>query len=94
MKNLMLVEKPEAKNDAALQWWPDLYLKMGRKLMQIQPEQCAKVREMYNGGRGSSEIARDVMLHSMDGEEIGHVSYNGRVWMHDIEGDIEIPVKG
>jgi hypothetical protein len=75
-------------------WWPDLYLKKGRLLQQITPEQCGPLREKYNAGRGASEIRKDIILHDATGSRIGHVSYNGRVWLKDIEGDIEIPTQG
>ncbi len=76
------------------QWWPDLFLKKGRKLQKITPEQCAVIRELYNDGRGSSEIRSDIKLHDETGMVIGRVSYNGRVWLHDIEGEIEVPQIG
>lgn len=73
------------------QWWPTLHLKKGRKLIAATPEQLAVVREIYNAGRGASEIRNDVLIYDETGTRIGHVSYNGRVWIEDIEGDIEVP---
>jgi len=93
MKTLTLVSAPQSPA-ASAKWWPDLYLKKGSMLQLITPEQCGVVREIYNNGRGSSEIRRDVILHDETGAKIGYVSYNGRVWLHDIEGDIEVPVQG
>lgn len=80
--------------EVAGRWWPDLYLKKGRELQLITPEQCGVVREIYNAGRGASEIRNDITLHDKSGAEIGCVSYNGRVWLYDAEGDIEVPVNG
>lgn len=93
MNTLQITSAP-VKGAPAAQWWPDLYLKKGRQLQRITPEQCGVVREIYNAGRGASEIARDISLHDETGAKIGHVSYNGRVWLHDIEGEIEVPVQG
>lgn len=90
--NLIQVAPPSAADSA--QWWPDLFLKKGRQLQAITTEQCAVVRELYNAGRGASEIRKDVELFDADGEKIGHVSYNGRVWLHDIGGNIEVPQRG
>lgn len=75
-------------------WWPDLYLRRGNKIALITPEQCGVVRELYNRGRGFSEISQDIYLHDVTGEKIGHVSYNGRVWLHDVGRNIEVPVAG
>lgn len=93
MKNLIQVPAPQSPAVSA-KWWPDLYLKKGRNLQLITPEQCGVVRELYNAGRGASEIRGDIILYDETGEKIGRVSYNGRVWLHDIEGDIEVPVEG
>lgn len=75
-------------------WWPKLFLKKGNKLAEITPEQCGPVRQLFNAGRGFSEIRGEMWLHDETGQRIGHVSYNGRVWLHDVEGNIEIPVSG
>lgn len=93
MKTLEMVTAPQSPA-VPVQWWPDLYLKKGRRLQRITPEQCGAVREIYNAGRGASEIAREMTLHDETGAKIGWVSYNGRVWLHDAEGDVEIPVAG
>lgn len=79
---------------ASAQWWPNLFLKKGRQLQAITPEQCSIVREIYNDGRGSSEIRKDIYLYDETGARIGYVSYNGRVWLHDVEGNIEVPQRG
>lgn len=79
---------------AAAKWWPDIYLKKGRKLQLITPEQCSVVRKIYNAGRGASEIRKDIMLHDETGAVIGFVGYNGRTWLNDIEDRIEIPQEG
>lgn len=76
---------------ATTQWWPTLHLKKGRKLIAATPEQLAVVREIYNAGRGASEIRNDVLIYDETGTRIGRVSYNGRVWLEDVEGDIEVP---
>jgi hypothetical protein len=97
MKTLTLVSAPKSPA-ASAKWRPDLYLKKGRMLLRITPEQCSVVRERYNAGRGSSEIRiRDsdaFPLYDVTGAKIGYVSYNGRVWLHDVEGDIEVPQQG
>jgi hypothetical protein len=79
---------------SSAKWWPDLYLRKGRTLQLITPEQCPVVRERFNAGRGASEIRGEMALHDEAGARIGYVSYNGRVWLHDIEGDVEVPVAG
>ena len=93
MKTLTIVPAPQ-RFLSTPKWWPDLYLKKGRNLQLITPEQCGPVRDIFNAGRGFSEIARDMVLHDRTGKKIGHVSYNGRVWLHDIEGNVEVPVRG
>ena len=90
---LEMVSAPE-KGAPAAKWWPDLFLRKGRTLYPITPEQCGPVRERYNAGRGASEIPEDLYLHDSEGQRIGHISYNGRPWLHDIEGNVEIPVAG
>jgi hypothetical protein len=67
-----------------------LHVKKGRKLYPITPEQCAKLREAINGNAGASS-APELHLYDETGARIGRVSYNGRVWLHDVEGDIEVP---
>lgn len=91
----LLVEVPKSNGG----WWPDLFLKQGRKLLQVSPEQASKLMELkreseaLRTGRGSSGV-RDILLHDIDGKQIGRVSFNGRVWLHDIDGDKEIPLPG
>lgn len=75
--------------------WPELFLRKGRKLYPIRPDQFEAVRERYNDGRGASEIPRDLWLYNQYGEFIGHISYNGRGWLAQVEGKpLEIPVPG
>lgn len=90
---LEMVSAP-VKGAPAGQWWPDLFLRKGRTLYPIKPEEFYPVRERYNNGRGASEIPHDLYLHNAEGERIGHISYNGRGWLHDIEGNVEIPTPG
>lgn len=87
----LVMEDAPMRATIAAQWWPDLFLRRGRNFLQITPEQCAALREVYNAGRGASECGPDIKLYDNTGACIGRVSYNGRVWLHDIEGDIEIP---
>lgn len=85
---------PPAPGSAG-RWWPDLYLKKGRQLQEITPAQCGLLMENYRAGRGFSEMpCSSIALHDVNGCRIGHVSYNGRVWLHDVGGDVEIPVAG
>lgn len=90
-----LVDVPKADT----RWWPDLFLKKGRKLLQVTPEQCGEIMERKRDdeamrtGRGSSGV-RDIPIHDIDGKRIGYVSFNGRVWLHDIDGKKEVPQKG
>lgn len=92
MNNALLIETaPPVRTDAPEQWWPTLHVKKGKKLFPATPEQLARLREVYNDGRGASEIRNDIMIFDDAGTHIGRVSYNGRVWLEDIEGDIEVP---
>lgn len=93
--------KPHAAGEAATpttQWWPDLYLRRGHELQAITPEQAAELMELYRDGRGSSEMQKPwIDLHDIDGNRIGFVSYNGRVWIGhpnktSSQGNREIPV--
>jgi hypothetical protein len=90
---LEMVSAP-VKGAPAGQWWPNLFLRKGRTLYPIKPEQFGEVRERYNAGRGASEISQDLGLHNEYGEHIGYISYNGRGWLNDIEGKVEIPAPG
>jgi hypothetical protein len=96
MKTLEMVSLADVRNEAASkQWWPDLYLKKGRKLIQIQPDQCGAVMEVFKNGRGFSEMPKcSIDLYDIKASKIGHISHNGRVWMEDVEGNIEIPTNG
>lgn len=95
MNTLTLVEAPKS---GSAQWWPDLYLRKGRSLFQVSPLQAARLmdglREREVAATGSSKNIRDIKLHDVDGKHIGHVSFNGRVWLHDIDGNKEIPLPG
>lgn len=79
--------------------WPDIYLRNGRRLLQVTPDQASKLMgakreaEAIRTGRGSAGL-RDILLHDIDGQRIGKVSFNGRVWLHDIDGDKEIELEG
>lgn len=92
-----VVEVP--KPSAGSRWWPDLFLRKGRALLQVTPEQASQLMdakrdaEVARTGRGSSGV-RDILLHDINGNQIGKVSFNGRVWLHDVDGDKEIPLAG
>lgn len=92
MKNLTLVPAPSALSGSA-QWWPDLYVKRARKLYRVTPEQAGQLMEALRDNRGASTTP-DIKLFDVTGAEIGRVSYNGRVWLADIEGDVEVPQSG
>lgn len=93
---LPLIEVAAPTHGVPGPWWPDLYLKKGRLLRQILPEQCGAVMELYRDGRGFSEMpSSSIPLYTITGKRIGHISYNGRVWLDDVDGqEIEIPVAG
>jgi hypothetical protein len=77
--------------------WPDLFLRKGRKLYPIRPDQFSAVRERFNDGRGMSEIKSELPmgLFNQYGEYIGHISYNGRGWLDQVTGPaLEIPRPG
>lgn len=88
----ILVPAPTRTADNA-RWWPDLFLRKGRMLVQVSPEQAGRIMDLFRGGRGASKV-RDIPLHDIDGNQIGHVSYNGRVWLHDVDGNKEVPQAG
>lgn len=91
-----LVEAPKPTDGA--RWWPDLFLRKGRALLQVTPEQASRLmdlqRERVIAATDNPHKVRDIKLHDIDGRAIGHVSFNGRVWLHDIDGDKEVPRKG
>lgn len=93
-EQLIFVEAPKAERKDPNSWVPKLFLKKGRQLQAITPEQCGPLRDIYNDGRGMSQIRKDIYLYSQEGKKIGYISYNGRVWLNDIEGEIEVPVQG
>ncbi len=73
------------------QWWPALHLKKGKLLQPILAAQCAKLMAVYRGDQGASEMSKPwIDLFDSTGNKIGKISYNGRTWLHDIGGDIEI----
>lgn len=78
---------------------PKLFLRKGHRLLQVTPEQASRLmdakreNEAMRTGRGFS-VVRDIPLHDIDGNRIGMVSYNGRVWLETPDGDREIPLPG
>lgn len=100
MKTLIQVPVPK-HTEANSRWWPDLYLRKGRRLLQVTPEQASKLMDIQRDGdsalgeypRSRSEV-KDIRLHDIDGRHIGFVSFNGRVWLNDIDGRKEIPLAG
>lgn len=51
--------------------------------------------EAYKGDRGVSEMPIPcIELCNDNGEEIGEISYNGRIWLNSEEGRVEVPQKG
>lgn len=68
-----------------------IYIRKGRKLQQVTPAQCAVIMDKYRGNRGASEMRKPhIDLHNQDGEIIGQVSYNGRAWLFDEAGNIDL----
>lgn len=66
--------------------------------MGVTPEQASALmgarRELAMAeGNGASKV-RDITLHDVGGHIIGRVSFNGRVWLSDIDGNKEIPLLG
>ena len=95
MKTLDLVPAPSSPfaTKSETQWWPNLYLRKGNRLAQITPDQCSKVAQICGSGRGNRNW-KDIPLHDELGEKIGFISFNGRCWLNDIEGRVEIPQTG
>lgn len=79
---------------------PDLYLRNGRSLLRVTPEQASRLhgaaRNHLWATVGDARSLRDLKLHDVNGKEIAHVSFNGRVWLNspDRRKDIEIPLAG
>ena len=80
---------------------PALYLRRGRVLRQVTPVQASRMmdakraRAMEAGG--TSAGVRDIELCNSEGKVVGHVSFNGRVWLNGPDGwrsNIEIPLPG
>ena len=72
---------------------PALYLKKGRALQRVTPEQAAVVMEIHAADRASDDVD-DIPLHDAAGAQIGYVSYNGRTWLGDLRHHAEIPQRG
>lgn len=78
---------------------PSLFLRKGTFLVQVTPEQASRLMDATREaralatGRGSAGV-RDIPLHDIDGNRIGQVSFNGRVWLNDVENRVEIPLPG
>ena len=89
MNALTVSEAPSRSTDS--QWWPDLFVRNKRTLFQVTPE---KLNALAAAIRTRSSEWKDIPIYSEDGNKIGRVSFNGRVWLRDIEGEIEIPVAG
>lgn len=93
MTTTLEIEPPTLANQ------PALYLKKGNRLQLVTAEQCSVIRNIYNDGRGASEIRSDIHLHDSTGKRIGYVSYNGRVWIGDPKSKsmyelVEVPQRG
>ena len=74
---------------------PKLFLKKGTELIAIEVDQCGPLMDAYKGDRGVSEMPRcSIELYNDNGEEIGEISYNGRIWLNTEDGRIEVPQKG
>ena len=61
-----------------------LFVRSGNELREVTPEQASlamqRIRE--ESGRGASTLG-PMDLYDSNGKKIGHVSYNGRVWLGD-----------
>lgn len=79
---------------------PQLFIRKGRALLQILPDQCGPLMAKYRNGRGVSEMRKpEINLCDIDGNAIGYISYNGRAWLGDCnktehEDRVEIPQAG
>lgn len=62
---------------------PAIYVKRrGGLLVEITAEKASELMARARAsGKGASELS-DIILHDAAGVIIGHVSYNGRVWIH------------
>lgn len=66
---------------------PALFLRRGRQLAEVTPQQASRAMDAIREkalleGRGSSSTP-DLLLYNIRGQKIGHVSWNGRVWLND-----------
>lgn len=72
---------------------PKLFLMKGTELIEV--DQCCQLMAAYKGDRGVSEMpSLSIELYNGNGEEIGEISYNGRIWLNTEDGQIEVPQKG
>lgn len=91
-----LVQVPvPARTAENARWWPDLFLKKGRTLQAVTVPQLVAVADKYreaamNDGRGASDTP-EIKVYGEDGKRIGFVSWNSRIWLNDVKGDVEVP---
>ncbi len=86
---------------ATLEMVPTLFLRNGRRLLQVTAQQASDAMSALHKASvakyGETRNIRNIPLHDIDGKQIGYVSYNGRVWLggpsHD-NSSVEIPLKG
>lgn len=91
--NLLDMQVPAPDSLTPRQWWPDLFVLMpGRVLQKITPELAGRLADVQ--WPADPREFREPILCDIEGRKIGRVSYNGRVWLHDIDGDKEIPREG
>lgn len=74
---------------------PRLYIRRGRTLIEVTPVQASRLMAAKRG-TGGQRTVRDIPLHDIDGNQIGAVSFNGRVWLGKPgrERGVEIPLPG
>lgn len=65
----------------------DIYLKNGDQLQKVTPEQAAEVMRVYSSQFDDPISVPTIKLYDADGRKIGYVSYNGRTWLGDPDGD-------
>lgn len=80
---------------------PRLYIRRGRTLIEVTPVQASRLMEAARLEAEKSNYGyrkvKDIQLCNIDGVVIGHVSFNGRVWIHgpgDWKTNVEIPLPG
>ena len=78
------------------QVWPDLFIRHGRTLQQVTPEQAGRFMETaFQRCLREGERTPFVPLYDCDGKIIGHISPNGRTWLGPMDSThIEIPQAG